>query len=229
MRPVLLKARPEENPVRQKIRLAPQGKGAIRRQKKYRRKTVHGRLYRGETILGPLLQLSGLIDRMNRLFAVVASVLVLLSCLISAGNAASRYLLSISSNAWLEIQWQMFAGIFLLGAPYVLQLNEHVRVDILYSGYSDRSKLWVDVFGIILFLFPVTFMMFIEGLSFFETSFARSEMSSNAGGLPLWPVKFLLPFGFLLLLLQGVSELIKRVAALRGQVALNVAYEKPPQ
>lgn len=175
------------------------------------------------------MQLSGLIDRMNRLFAVVASVLVLLSCLISAGNAASRYLLSISSNAWLEIQWQMFAGIFLLGAPYVLQLNEHVRVDILYSGYSDRSKLWVDVFGIILFLFPVTFMMFIEGLSFFETSFARSEMSSNAGGLPLWPVKFLLPFGFLLLLLQGVSELIKRVAALRGQVALNVAYEKPPQ
>jgi TRAP-type mannitol/chloroaromatic compound transport system permease small subunit len=179
--------------------------------------------------LGPLLQLSGLIDRINRLFAIAASVLVLLSCLISAGNAASRYLFSVSSNAWLEIQWQMFAGIFLLGAPYVLRLNEHVRVDILYSGYSERRKLWVDVFGIILFLFPVTFMMFIEGLSFFQTSFVRSEMSSNAGGLPLWPVKFLLPFGFLLLLLQGVSELIKRIAALQGQVVLNVAYEKPPQ
>jgi TRAP-type mannitol/chloroaromatic compound transport system permease small subunit len=165
----------------------------------------------------------------NRFFAIIASVLVLLSCLISAGNAASRYLFSISSNAWLEIQWQMFAGIFLLGAPYVLKLNEHVRVDILYGGYSPRTKLWVDVFGLILFLFPVTFMMFIEGINFFETSLARGEMSSNAGGLPLWPVKFLLPFGFLLLLIQGVSELIKRIAALRGEYALTIAYEKPLQ
>jgi TRAP-type mannitol/chloroaromatic compound transport system permease small subunit len=183
----------------------------------------------GEGILGPLLHLSGLIDRGNRFFAMIASGLVLLSCLISAGNAASRYLLSISSNAWLEIQWQMFAGIFLLGAPYVLKLNEHVRVDILYSGYSARTKLWVDVFGIILFLFPVTFMMFIEGLRFFQTSFIRNEISSNAGGLLLWPVKFLLPFGFLLLLLQGLSELIKRVAALRGQADLAPSYEKPLQ
>ena len=190
---------------------------------------MRGRVSLGETLLERLLQLSGLIDRFNRLFALVASVLVLLSCLISAGNAASRYLLSISSNAWLEIQWQMFAGIFLLGAPYVLQLNEHVRVDILYNGYSARRKLWVDVFGILLFLFPVTFMMFIEGLGFFQASFVRNEMSSNAGGLPLWPVKFLLPFGFLLLLLQGVSELIKRVAALRGHIALILDYEKPTQ
>jgi TRAP-type mannitol/chloroaromatic compound transport system permease small subunit len=180
-------------------------------------------------VLEALLALSGLIDRINKGFAIVASVLVLTSCMISAGNAASRYLLSISSNAWLEIQWQMFAGIFLLGAPYVLKLNEHVRVDILYGGYANRTKLWVDVFGIIFFLFPAAFMMMIEGFAFFETSFVRGEMSSNAGGLPLWPVKALLPLGFALMLLQGVSELIKRIAALRGMGVLSPAYEKPLQ
>ena len=176
-----------------------------------------------------MLALSGLIDRLSLYGGYAAAVLVLVSCLVSAGNAASRYLFSISSNAWLEIQWQMFAGIFLLGAPYVLQLNEHVRVDILYGGYSERKKLWVDVFGIILFLFPVTVMMCIEGYAFFDVSFDRGEMSSNAGGLPLWPVKALLPLGFFLLLLQGVSELIKRVAALRGMTRITVAYEKPLQ
>ncbi len=180
-------------------------------------------------VLGALLALSGLIDRMNRGFGMIASVLVLTSCLISAGNAASRYILSISSNAWLEIQWQMFAGIFLLGAPYVLKLNEHVRVDILYGGYSNRTKLWVDVFGIIFFLFPAAFMMMVEGFAFFETSFARGEMSSNAGGLPLWPVKALLPLGFALILLQGLSELIKRIAALQGMGDMSPSYEKPLQ
>lgn len=176
-----------------------------------------------------LLALSSLIDRINKGFAIIASVLVLASCVISAGNAASRYLFSISSNAWLEIQWQMFAGIFLLGAPYVLKLNEHVRVDILYGGYSNRTKLWVDVFGIIFFLFPAAFMMMVEGFGFFETSFARNEMSANAGGLPLWPVKALLPLGFALILLQGASELIKRIAGLRGMGEFSPSYEKPLQ
>lgn len=175
------------------------------------------------------LGISGLIDRINKGFAIIASCLVLASCLISAGNAASRYLFSISSNAWLEIQWQMFAGIFLLGAPYVLKLNEHVRVDILYGGYSNRTKLWVDVFGILFFLFPAALMMMIEGFGFFEVSFARNEISSNAGGLLLWPVKALLPLGFALILLQGISELIKRIAALRGMGEWSPAYEKPLQ
>lgn len=183
----------------------------------------------GRSTLEAFISLSGLIDRMNRAFAVIASVLVLLSCLISAANAMSRYALSISSNAWLEIQWQMFAGIFLLGAPYVLKLNEHVRVDIIYGGRSDRTKLWIDVFGIILFLFPATAMMAYMGFGFFETSFARGEMSSNAGGLSLWPVKALLPLGFVLVFLQGISELVKRIAALRGDTSLAVAYEKPLQ
>ncbi len=179
--------------------------------------------------MGALLPLSGLIDRMNRAFAVVAAVLVFTSCMISAGNAMSRYAFSISSNAWLEIQWQMFAGIFLLGAPYVLKLNEHVRVDIIYGSRSDRTKLWIDVFGIVLFLFPATAMMAYMGYGFFETSFVRGEMSSNAGGLPLWPVKAILPLGFALLFLQGISELIKRIGALQGQADLLVTYEKPLQ
>jgi TRAP-type mannitol/chloroaromatic compound transport system permease small subunit len=179
--------------------------------------------------MAALLAISSGIDRISRFFGIIASVLVLLSCLISAGNAASRYLFSISSNAWLEIQWQMFAGIFLLGSAHVLKLNEHVRVDILYGGRSDRAKLWIDVFGIVLFLFPATLMMGYEGLSFFHISFGRGEMSSNAGGLPLWPVKMLLPLGFFLLLLQGVSELIKRIAALQGTAELTPAYEKPLQ
>jgi TRAP-type mannitol/chloroaromatic compound transport system permease small subunit len=160
---------------------------------------------------------------------VIAAILVLLSCLISAANALSRYAFSISSNAWLEIQWQMFAGIFLLGAPYVLKLNEHVRVDIIYGSRSDRAKLWIDVFGIIFFLFPVTVMMTLMGFEFFATSFRQGEMSSNAGGLPVWPVKALLPLGFALVLLQGISELIKRIAALRGDTSLTPIYEKPLQ
>jgi TRAP-type mannitol/chloroaromatic compound transport system permease small subunit len=176
-----------------------------------------------------LLRLSAAIDRMSRFFAVVAAWLVLLSCLISAGNAVSRYLFSLSSNAWLEIQWQMFAGTFLLGAPYVLLKNEHVRVDLLYGPRSPEGKLWTDVIGLTLFLAPSTMLVAWFGWRFFAASFATGEMSSNAGGLPLWPVKFLLPLGFVLVLLQGLSELIKRVAALRGRLALDTAYEKPLQ
>ena len=185
--------------------------------------------YVGRSTLEAFISLSGLIDRVNRAFAIVAAVLVFFSCMISAGNAVSRYALSISSNAWLEIQWQMFAGIFLLGAPYVLKLNEHVRVDIIYGGRSDRTKLWIDVFGIIFFLFPATALMAYMGYGFFETSFLRGEMSSNAGGLPLWPVKAILPLGFALLFLQGISELIKRIAALQGDATMAVVYEKPLQ
>jgi TRAP-type mannitol/chloroaromatic compound transport system permease small subunit len=176
-----------------------------------------------------LLRLAGAVDRISLFFARVAAWLVLLSCLISAGNAASRYLFSLSSNAWLEIQWQMFAGMFLLGAPYVLQKNEHVRVDLLYGARSPRAKLWTDVFGIVLFLAPSTLVVLFFGWSFFTNSFATGEMSSNAGGLPLWPVKLLLPLGFFLVLLQGLAELVKRVAALRGDIALDTAYEKPLQ
>lgn len=174
-----------------------------------------------------LLALSAGIDKLSRAFGMLAAVFVLLSCMISAGNALSRYALNISANSWLEIQWQMFAAIFLLGSAYVLQLNEHVRVDMVYGGLPARGKLWIDVFGLLFFLFPATALMFWFGVPWFVKSYLAGEMSSNAGGLPVWPVKLLLPLGFALLFLQGISELIKRIAALRGIVTLTVTYEKP--
>jgi TRAP-type mannitol/chloroaromatic compound transport system permease small subunit len=177
-----------------------------------------------------LLRLAGAIDRISRFFAWIAAWLVLLSVLISAGNAVSRYLFSLSSNACLEIQWQLFSGIFLLGAAWVLKLNEHVRVDLLYGGASPKRKLWTDILGITLFLFPTTLVLGYFSWSFFLTSFASGEHSSNAGGLRLWPVKLLLPFGLALLFAQGAAELVKRIAALKGELDETVVdYERPLQ
>ena len=179
---------------------------------------------------GRAARFAGVVDGISRFFSWIAAWLVLVSCLISAGNAASRYLFSLSSNAWLEIQWQMFSGIFLLGAAHVLKLNEHVRVDLLYGGASPRRKLWIDVIGIPLFLFPAMAVMAWFSWPFFLTSFHTGEHSSNAGGLLLWPVKLLLPVGLVLLLLQGAAELIKRIAALRERREdLVVEYERPLQ
>jgi TRAP-type mannitol/chloroaromatic compound transport system permease small subunit len=175
------------------------------------------------------LGVAAAIDRVSYAFGWIASWLVLFSVLISAGNALSRYLFSISSNAWLEIQWQLFAGIFLLGAPYVLCVNGHVRVDLFYGSAGPRRKLWIDVFGIICFLFPVMLTLTYFAWGFFWPSFQSGETSSNTGGLILWPVKSLMPLGFALVLLQGVSELIKRIAGLRGLVDEPVEYEKPLQ
>jgi TRAP-type mannitol/chloroaromatic compound transport system permease small subunit len=175
------------------------------------------------------LRFTAAVDRISEGFGWIASWLVLASVLISAGNAVSRYLFSLSSNAWLEIQWQMFAGIFLLGAPVVLKLNEHVRVDLLYGSASHRRKLWTDVFGILFFLLPSMLTMAWFAWPFFLASFRSNEMSSNAGGLPLWQVKFLLPFGLVLLALQAVAELVKRIAALRGVVDATPEYERPLQ
>ena len=177
-----------------------------------------------------LLRLAGAIDAISRFFGWIAAWLVLLSCLISAGNATSRYLFSISSNAWLEIQWQMFAGIFLLGGANVLRLNEHVRVDLLYGARSQRGKLWTDVIGIVFFLIPSMLTMIFFSWEFFLTSFRSGEHSSNAGGLLLWPVKFLLPFGLALLLLQGVAELDQADRrACAATIDETVAYERPTQ
>jgi TRAP-type mannitol/chloroaromatic compound transport system permease small subunit len=175
------------------------------------------------------LQLSATIDRISAAFGWVAAWLVLFSVLISAGNALSRYLFSLSSNAWLEIQWQLFAGIFLLGAPYVLCVNGHVRVDLIYGSAPPRRKLWIDVFGIVVFLFPVMATLTYFGWNFFLTAFETGERSSNTGGLIFWPVKLLMPLGFGMVLLQGLSELIKRIAGLRGVLDVPVEYEKPLQ
>ncbi len=176
-----------------------------------------------------LLALARGIDRLSWAAAVVASFLVIASSAISAGNALSRYALDASSNAWLEIQWQMFAGIFLLGTAWVLKLNEHVRVDLIYGGLSARRKLWVDVFGFVFFFFPLCILMLDMTVPWFLRSYVSGEASANAGGLPIWPVKALLPLGFALLLLQGIAEFIRRIAALRGVIALNTDYEAPVQ
>jgi TRAP-type mannitol/chloroaromatic compound transport system permease small subunit len=166
---------------------------------------------------------------LNDRFGQVADWLVLLACLISAGNAMSRYAFSLSSNAWLEVQWYMFAGMVMLGAPHTLKVNEHVRVDLLFSSVSERTRIWIDILGIIFFLFPICIILIYFTWPWFVESWQIEEMSSNAGGLIRWPVKLVLPMGFALMVLQGVSELIKRVEALIHHHRLQYEYEKPLQ
>jgi TRAP-type mannitol/chloroaromatic compound transport system permease small subunit len=177
---------------------------------------------------GPLA-LSRAIDWCAHKFAIIANWLVLLACLISAGNAASRYLFSMSSNAWLEVQWYMFAGMVLLGAPYVLCVNEHVRVDLVYGSASDRVRLWIDLLGGIFFLMPMAILLTYFTWPWFVESFLSNEQSGNAGGLVRWPVKLLLPLGFFLLAIQGVSEIIKLIAVMRGDIRQQYKYQAPLQ
>jgi TRAP-type mannitol/chloroaromatic compound transport system permease small subunit len=176
-----------------------------------------------------LLSLSRAIDWLNTQFAVVANWLVLLAAVISAGNAASRYVFSESSNGWLEIQWYMFAGMVLLGAPYTLKMNEHVRVDLVYGMVSERTRIWIDIVGGVLFLLPICVILTYFTWPWFVESWKINEASSNAGGLLRWPLKLLLPVGFFLMALQGVSEIIKRVAALEHVIDADFKYEKPLQ
>jgi TRAP-type mannitol/chloroaromatic compound transport system permease small subunit len=176
-----------------------------------------------------LLRFSRGIDWLNLQFGVFANWLVLFACLISAGNAASRYLFSESSNAWLEAQWYMFAAMVLLGAPHVLRMNEHVRVDLFYGTARERTRLWIDIFGGVLFLIPMCLILIYFTWPWFVQSWTIHEVSPNAGGLLRWPVKLLLPAGFFLLFLQALSEIIKRAAALRGVIHDDFVYEKPLQ
>jgi TRAP-type mannitol/chloroaromatic compound transport system permease small subunit len=176
-----------------------------------------------------LLRLSQAIDWINNRLAKVANILILLSCLVSAGNASMRYAFSMSSNAWLEIQWYMFAGIVMLGTSYTLKVNEHVRVDLFYGMASPRARLWIDTVGLSLFLLPATALFAYLSWPLFKLSWDLQELSSNAGGLIRWPVKLVIPAGFALLTLQGISELIKRVAMLVGAYDLDTRYERPVQ
>ena len=176
-----------------------------------------------------VIKFTRVVDGLSDIFGFVAKWLVLLACLISAGNATIRYLFNYSSNGLLEIQWYMFAGIVFLGAAQTLRLNEHVRVDLLYSAVSDRTRLWIDIVGITLFLIPAMAFLLYLTTPFFLNSWRLQETSSNAGGLILWPVKMILPLGFVLLLLQGFAELAKRIAALAGVVKLDTHYEAPLQ
>ncbi|MBV8835460.1 MAG: TRAP transporter small permease subunit [Alphaproteobacteria bacterium] len=176
-----------------------------------------------------LLKLSSAIDWVNEQFGVVANWLVLLACLISAGNAFSRYLLSESSNGWLEIQWYMFAGMVLLGAPYTLKMNEHVRVDLVYGMVSEKTRIWIDIICGFLFLLPICVILVWITWPWFVDSWNLNESSSNAGGLIRWPVKLVLPVGFALMVAQGISEIIKRIAALEHVIDIEFKYEKPLQ
>ncbi len=186
------------------------------------------RVQRGSKV-AVLLKLSKGIDWLNEQFGVVANWLVLLACLISAGNAASRYLFSESSNGWLEIQWYMFAGMVLLGGPYTLKMNEHVRVDLFYGMASERTRIWIDIIGGFLFLLPICLILVYFTWPWFVDSWRINEVSTNAGGLLRWPVKLMMPVGFGLMALQGVSELIKRIAALEHVIDMDFKYEKPLQ
>ena len=176
-----------------------------------------------------LLKISSVIDAFSEKFGVIANYLVLFAALISAGNAASRYLFSESSNGWLEIQWYMFAGMVLLGAPYTLKMNEHVRVDLVYGMVSERTRIWIDIIGGFLFLLPICIILTYFTWPWFVDSWKLNEASSNAGGLVRWPVKLMLPVGFFLMALQGVSEIIKRIAALEHVIDIEFKYEKPLQ
>ncbi|MBR1205643.1 MULTISPECIES: TRAP transporter small permease subunit [Bradyrhizobium] len=177
----------------------------------------------------PLLALSQAIDRLNEKIGYVCNLLVLLACLVSAGNAMIRYAFSYSSNGWLEAQWYMFAILVMFGASYTFKRNEHVRVEILYLMLSERGQLWLDLIGTLFFLIPSCLLLAYLSWPFFHQAYAVGEMSGNAGGLLRWPIKFVIPSGFVMLALQGVSEVIKRIAALQGYVTIDAKYERPTQ
>lgn len=163
-----------------------------------------------------LLALSRAIDALSRAVGRAVMWLTLLVVLISAGNAVARKLFNLSSNAWLEVQWYLFGAIFMLGAGYALLRGDHVRVDILASRWSRRTQLWVEVAGVVFFLLPFALLVMWLAWPMAWGSFLANEQSSNTGGLVRWPVKLLIPVGFGLLALAGVSHLIKCVACLLG-------------
>jgi TRAP-type mannitol/chloroaromatic compound transport system permease small subunit len=165
-----------------------------------------------------LLALSRAIDALTERVGRFVYWLVLIVVLISATNASVRKLFSVSSNAFLEIQWYLFSVIFLFGAGYTLLHNEHVRIDIISGRLSARAQNWIDVVGIALFLWPMSIIIMWLSWPLFVDSFARNEVSSNAGGLIIWPARLMVPVGFALLLMQSASELIKRIAFLRGHI-----------
>ncbi|KRB88988.1 TRAP transporter small permease subunit [Noviherbaspirillum sp. Root189] len=172
-----------------------------------------------------LLSLSRFIDALNEKIGNGISWALLLSVLICTGNALVRYTFNTSSNAWLEIQWYLFSAIFLLATAYTLRRNEHVRIDVVAGRFSKRTQVWIDLFGFLLFLLPITCIILYYAIPYAWDSIQSQEVSSNAGGLIVWPAKLLIPAGFLLLALQGLSELIKRIGFLRGDLDAS-AFEK---
>lgn len=166
--------------------------------------------------MNALLKFSKLIDALTNLIGKSIIWLVLIVTLISAGNAMMRYTINYSSNAFLEIQWYLFGMIFLLGSGYTLMKNEHVRIDVVSGKFSKRGQAWIDIFGIIFFLMPMAIAIMWMSWPIFLLALHSNEQSNNAGGLTVWPARLMIPVGFFLLVMQGVSELIKRIGFLLG-------------
>lgn len=179
--------------------------------------------------MNALLAFSKGIDWLNDRFGWVALWAVLLSCFISCANAIVRYGFDYSSNAYLEIQWYMFAACVMLGAAQVLRVNEHVRVDVFYGRFSGKGQALIDLFGLVVFLLPVMAVMVWYAWPLFVKMYVSGEMSGNIGGLIRWPAMLLLPLGFSLMFLQGLSEVIKRVAWLMHRYEGEFHYERPLQ
>ncbi|WP_020394178.1 TRAP transporter small permease subunit [Thiolinea disciformis] len=180
--------------------------------------------------MSALLKFSQMIDALNGYFGRFANVCILLACVVSATNALMRYGFDLSNNWPLELQWYLFGTAVMLGAAYTLRENGHVRVDLLYGNVSERKRLFIDIFGLIFFLLPAcTLIAWLSWKTLFLPSWSILEQSSNSGGLPRYPIKLIVPFGFFLLILQGLSELIKRFAMLQGKIQLNMHYEKETQ
>lgn len=172
-----------------------------------------------------LLSLSLFIDRLNERIGRIVMWGVLAATLIATGNALAKHFLGQGSNAWLEAQWYAFGALFLLGAGYTLKHNGHVRIDVLHQRLSARTRAWIDLLGGLLFLLPFAGLLAWLSWSLFAEAWRIQEMSSDAGGLLRWPAKLMLPVGFGLLFLQGISDIIKQVGIIRGQ---SIPAEEPP-
>lgn len=164
------------------------------------------------------------IDRVNEWMAHTVKWLILVMTLVSALNAVSRKVFSLSSNALLEAQWYLFAAVFLLAAGHTLQRSAHVRIDLLAARFAPRTRLWVEIAATLLFLLPFSLLVLRYGWVYFVDSVANREISLNAGGLPIWPVKLLIPAGFALLIAQGLAQIIKAWAALRGLLPQDAPF-----
>ncbi len=174
-----------------------------------------------------LLALSRLIDAATRTLGQWVAWLIVAAAIVSAGNAIIRKMFDLSSNAWLELQWWLFSAVFLLAAPWTLALNEHIRIDILNQRLPQWVRNAIEIVGHLFFLLPMAGIVVWTSWPFFLTSYEQNEQSSNYGGLPQWPAKFLIPLAFSILFIQGVSELIKRIAIMRGDLAETDAAGHP--
>ncbi len=178
--------------------------------------------------MNALLALSRAIDKLNERIGHLVYWLILAMVLISSANAISRYALNMASNAWLELQWYLFAAVFLFCSGYTLLHNEHIRIDIISSLFSRRTRLWIDVFGTLFFLLPMSLYIMWSSWPPFMNAWNSGEVSASAGGLIRWPARLMIPVGFFLLSLQGLSELIKRIAQLRGLLPDTMEEHEDP-